>query len=151
MAMDLLAGICRSYYYRLDLESFFWLLVWAAVHYNLPERTRGRCVAKSLVSLTLGAEANFDRKAALTDSGKDAEAYFRKHIKIKPAFKGIFEDWIIPLRMMFSDARASLSITEDDHETLGGRVTFKRFMKILTKKDDGYRTWGLPDFLKDKD
>lgn len=87
----------------------------------------------------------------MTDPGKGGEAYFRKHIKVKAVFKGIFEDWIIPLRMMFSNARASLSIAEDDRETLGGRVTFKGFMKILNKKDDGYRTWGLPDFLKDKD
>ncbi|TEB26076.1 hypothetical protein FA13DRAFT_1713504 [Coprinellus micaceus] len=150
MAMDLLSGICKSFYYRLDLESFFWLLVWAAVHYNLLEGTRDPCVASSLVSMTLGTEANLNRKAALTDPANDGEAYFRKHIKVKPAFKGIFEDWIIPLRKLFCHAR-SLSTAEDDPETLGGRITFKRFMKILTMKDDGYRTWGLPDFLKDKD
>ncbi|KAJ3514197.1 hypothetical protein NMY22_g14819 [Coprinellus aureogranulatus] len=153
MAIELLLGMTNVYYYRYDLESFFWLLIWAAVHYDLEKGTRDPSVVSSLVPLTLGRKENMSRKLNLLMPGEEAEYLFAEDIKenLKPGFEGIYAEWILPLRQFFMDARAHKSQDAGDKETRGGRLTFKKFMKVLTKKDDGYRTWGIPRFLEGKE
>ncbi|KAG5640282.1 hypothetical protein DXG03_009529 [Asterophora parasitica] len=40
MAADLLAAHPLEHLYRYDLESFFYILFWAALHYDFPKKTR---------------------------------------------------------------------------------------------------------------
>ncbi|KAG5633706.1 hypothetical protein DXG03_006763, partial [Asterophora parasitica] len=53
MAIDLLAAHTPEYLYRYDLESFFYILVWAALHYDFPCKTRASRVHWKVESWTV--------------------------------------------------------------------------------------------------
>ena len=160
MALDLLTedGPVPKHLYRHDLESFLWVLIWAAVHYDIPNK-------KNLS----GPQDEIDRELRIWDEGTREEvrsckrALMRKVCggsprhssdsdvedvldRVRPEFRRLKTEWIIPLIRMFYRAYNELRYTDVDEETCGGIVTFERFMATIDRKsrlvpcrDDG---WG---------
>ncbi|KAJ3543046.1 hypothetical protein NMY22_g3281 [Coprinellus aureogranulatus] len=135
MAIDLLRKKPRPHWYRHDLESFFYILIWAAVHYDLSERTRAHNVHRALRPLTESKERNSDLKKRLFILyDEQAEDIFDA---VRPEFTTILEDWIKPLREVFMDARkaSGRAIEKKDatyvQETYNGALTFKTFMETI--------------------
>ncbi|KAF5313653.1 hypothetical protein D9611_010164 [Ephemerocybe angulata] len=128
----------REHWYRHDLESFFWILVWAAIHYNLKEKTRDKEVHPSLVPWT-SDDVNthaFAKIVFLRPWDDLAQLAFDD---IKPGFEEVLEDWIDPLRKLIKDSRESYGVAlakrlpsdTFDYSTCGGAFTFETFMAAI--------------------
>ncbi|TEB28356.1 hypothetical protein FA13DRAFT_1794093 [Coprinellus micaceus] len=137
MAMDLLQAaalnlpetedsLSSPHWFRHDLESLVYILIWAALHYNLATRERVTEVNR------LAAENSLLNQ-------------------VKPGFEGVAKDWIKPLRrlfkkaMLFGDAAEEVGLEGYDPSTYGGQLTFEKFMKAINVTP---RTWGIPNFLE---
>ncbi|RXW22420.1 hypothetical protein EST38_g3416 [Candolleomyces aberdarensis] len=134
MAIDLLSKTPPPHLYRHELESFFYILLWGALHYDVVAGVRHR-------TLTVMEKWDGDYK----DIGNMKIAFFNnyptaqeifKHVR--PEFQGLLKEWIIPLYVVISDAWRSrpMELNEAawnayDHETLNGRLTFKTFMAAI--------------------
>jgi hypothetical protein len=148
MAIELLRGPMR-HYLRHDLESLFYLLIWAALHYALAARRRAGRVHPAVADWTCTADAqpNWCNKARilLLDSSLAKEIF----AAAKPEFRGVVGEWIKPLRNLFADAHTrhwlrTKAEEPSDEETLGGLLTFKTFMDAIKVTP---RTWGIPGYL----
>lgn len=118
MAIDILQDDPPPHRYQHDLESFFYLLVWAAVHFDIRNKIR---VPTRPVALRWQCAPFHDAVTA-----KRMFLYDEKHMNtwydnVMEGFQGIWEDWIIPLRTLFADS------------TLGGDVGFDNFMAVLRR------------------
>ncbi|KAF6743443.1 hypothetical protein DFP72DRAFT_827813 [Ephemerocybe angulata] len=128
----------REHWYRHDLESFFWILVWAAIHYNLKEKTRDKEVHPSLVPWTSDDVHThaFAKIAFLRPWDDRAKLAFDD---IKPGFEQVLEDWIVPLRKLIKDSREAYGVELEskapsdtfDYSTCGGAFTFETFMATI--------------------
>ncbi|KAF6755720.1 hypothetical protein DFP72DRAFT_811237 [Ephemerocybe angulata] len=140
----------REHWYRHDLESFFWILVWAAIHYNLKEKTRDKEIHPSLVPWTsddVDTHA-FAKIVFLRPWDDRAKLAFDD---IKPGFEEVLEDWIDPLRKLIKDSRESYGVAlakrlpsdTFDYSTCGGAFTFETFMAAIKQTP---RVWddGIP-------
>ncbi|TEB27493.1 hypothetical protein FA13DRAFT_1794664 [Coprinellus micaceus] len=129
MAHDHLRMQCVPHYFRHDLEPFFYILVWAALHYNLKEGTRDRQPHPVVAGWMGSRDENRSSKLFLlmydTDLVEEASA------TVKPEFAGVLTEWIGPLQFLFA-----------------GDLTFKKFMAALNVTP---RTWGIPNFLDNAD
>ncbi|TFY66120.1 hypothetical protein EVG20_g4966 [Dentipellis fragilis] len=97
MAMELLADNPPIHVYRHDLESFFWILVWAALHFNLNGDQRP--VNPLVYSWT---EGSWDTMASAKREVLGPK--FLDYISaITPAFRLLINEWIWPLRKLFFD------------------------------------------------
>ena len=148
MALDLLTedGPVPKHLYRHDLESFLWVLIWAAVHYDIPNK-------KNMSA----SQDEIDRELRIWDEGTREEvrsckrALMRKVCggsprhssdsdvedvldRVRPEFRRLKTEWIIPLIRMFYRAYNELRYTDVDEETCGGVVTFERFMATIDRK-----------------
>ncbi|TEB26075.1 hypothetical protein FA13DRAFT_1795930 [Coprinellus micaceus] len=126
MAIDLL-NKSGAHLYRPDLKSFLYILIWAAVHYDL---------------------ANGQRDIEVHPSLEPWQA-------VKPEFKGLLEEWTKPLRSLFiRDIMTYHELSPEEvksdaaEETYGGQLTFKMFMAALKGTPC---TWGIANFLNDDD
>ncbi|KAF5313573.1 hypothetical protein D9611_010172 [Ephemerocybe angulata] len=127
----------REHWYRHDLESFFYILVWAAIHYNLKEKTRDEEVHPSLVPWTSG-DANTHAMAKYSFLRPDDRAALA-YRDIKPGFEDVLKDWIRPLRKLIKASRESYGVALEsetpsdvfDYSTCGGVLTFETFMAAL--------------------
>lgn len=161
MALDLLNedGPVPKHLYRHDLESFLWILIWAALHYDIPNKKN---ISES--------QDEIDRELKVWDEGTRQEVWMCKRAfmrrvcggsprhssdsdvedvldRVRPEFRRLKTEWIIPLIQMFYRAYNELRYTDVDEETCGGIVTFGRFMAAINAKprlvpsrnDDG---WG---------
>ncbi|KAG6846751.1 hypothetical protein H0H93_012101, partial [Arthromyces matolae] len=136
MARDLLVahGTPPPHLYRHDLESFFYILVWAAVNYDF-----GADDPRKLIDPVI---AEWD-----ADTLKGAKALKSHFICDPPTMAMVIErvqprcrillPWIDSLWFMFNQAQSYYmtnhrNLPKDwDHETQGGRITFQTFMKAL--------------------
>ncbi|KAJ3539129.1 hypothetical protein NMY22_g4871 [Coprinellus aureogranulatus] len=138
-----------QHWFRQELESMFYILIWAALHYNLKAGKRDKVVHRS-VTMWLGSmDDNLSSKLAICSAGR--AGVHRLYAGIKPEFKDLVEEWIEPLRNLFVSARRQFSETkkpdgQSDESTYDGRVTFKTFMKAIKVTP---RTWGIPHFIDD--
>ena len=148
MALDLLTedGPVPKHLYRHDLESFLWVLIWAAVHYDIPNK-------KNMSA----SQDEIDRELRIWDEGTREEvrsckrALMRKVCgaspchssdsdvedvldRVRPEFRRLKTEWIIPLIRMFYRAFNELRYTDVDEGTCGGIVTFERFMATIDRK-----------------
>ncbi|TEB26048.1 hypothetical protein FA13DRAFT_1737700 [Coprinellus micaceus] len=149
MAIELLRGPMR-HYLRHDLESLFYLLIWAALHYALAARRRAGRVHPAVADwtcITADAQPNWCNKARilLLDSSLAQEIF----AAAKPEFRGVVGEWIGPLRNLFVNAHTchwlrTKAEEPSDEETLGGLLTFKTFMDAIKATP---RTWGIPGYL----
>ncbi|RDB19221.1 hypothetical protein Hypma_013558 [Hypsizygus marmoreus] len=136
MACDLLVDDPPAHLYRHDLESFFYILVWAAILYDFKNKAILR-VPKPLANWDAG-EMSRVRQAKGSFITYKLETDLIMNL-IQPAFHGIRDKWILPLRMLFKNALRSIDDEADqnpsyDIETCGGHITFLTFMKALNRE-----------------
>lgn len=153
MAIDLLEGLWSrkpcTHILRHELESFVYILIWAAVHYDLANKKRDHGVHPVLELWTGSLRQNSNAKHAVFFPGS--------HILVdiyeaaKPEFKDLINEWIEPLRKLFTTAKFSYYVlpkeAQTDDETYGGQITFKKFMATINATP---RTWGIPNYLDDE-
>ncbi|KJA14325.1 hypothetical protein HYPSUDRAFT_49272 [Hypholoma sublateritium FD-334 SS-4] len=140
MALDLLGPRRPStpavHLYRHDLESFFYILIWAATHYKY---STGALISVPKLNTWNGEEA-FDHKSAFILS-MDTE--YLKETHCLPEFYDIWDSWITPLFEMFGEGRrgaisaASRKKTDYDLTTYNGRITFETFMAAIGETPRG--------------
>jgi hypothetical protein len=136
MATELLTTPPPAHRYRHDLESFFYILIWAAVHYNLKGKTR-RPTSKLLV---LWGDQNqaLDSKSSMFSAGTGLA---KKNIIFKLVgreFQEVLTQWISPLYDLFRAGLESIpwdpshpEFSTYDHATCNGRITFETFMAAI--------------------
>ncbi|RXW17820.1 hypothetical protein EST38_g8038 [Candolleomyces aberdarensis] len=132
MAIDFLIPAKRpvEHFYRHDLESFFYILIWVAIHYNF--ETKAPDPVHPLVkSWTEDSEKNALSKLRILRDDASAQEIFAH---VKPEFSGVLEDWVKPLRGLLWDAVKS----EDEAESIDyylpsydGLLTFETFMNAI--------------------
>jgi hypothetical protein len=133
MAIDLLRPDPPAHLYRHDLESFFYILVWAAINYDLSsgERTVHNELKKWDDTLD---QSRVHKKDFLTD----AYDFDRVVSHVREEFQDLLLQWIKPLWSLFAGARASAYSGPDpatyDYATYDRRVTFHTFMAALGVK-----------------
>ncbi|KAM6496760.1 hypothetical protein JOM56_007233 [Amanita muscaria] len=147
MALDLLTddGPTPRHLYRHDLESFLWILIWAAVHYDIPNKRNLSAIPGKI-----------DKELKIWDQGTREEVWACKRAllrrvsggssrcsndgdltdvldRVRPEFQKLKSEWIIPLIHLFYRAYNELRYTDVDEETCGGLVTFATFMAALKR------------------
>jgi hypothetical protein len=130
MARDLLVDNPPVHLYRHDLESFFYILIWAAVHFDIPNKTRlpTHRALKPWDDDSLRRARTAKSELFLTYD----EAFSGVFCHVREEFSEVLANWIMPLRTLFLGAVQSISLPGDyDKETLGGRITFNTFMAAL--------------------
>ncbi|KAK0444691.1 hypothetical protein EV421DRAFT_364063 [Armillaria borealis] len=150
MAIDLLRNRNHKHFYGHDLESFFYVLVWAAIHFNLKEGTRTEIAHPVLAQWAAGDdEEAWQSKTSFLKDFEAGEAVFNL---MGAEFDELNVTWILDLRDIFADGygatedhletksrgaqgepslRVRYSDPAFDEKTLGGHVTFEKFMDIL--------------------
>jgi hypothetical protein len=123
-------------YYRHDLESFFYTLLWIQTHYvdgkkfDHPEANR--------------FNFNFDGTWGTTHAHKEGfllDSYFRHGSQLP--LTSLRDQWLTPMWRLFGEALMAESDAYAlhregkgvplDQETFGGRVTYETFTKILQR------------------
>ncbi|KAJ2922169.1 hypothetical protein H1R20_g14924, partial [Candolleomyces eurysporus] len=137
MAIDLLNPTPPPHLYRHELESFFYILLWGTLHYDVVDGVRYQ---------TLEVMEKWD--GDYEDIGNAKVAFFSNYSNareifecVRPKFQGLFKEWIIPLYTLISNARRSQPSPFDeeawnayDHDTFNGQLTFQTFMKAIGEK-----------------
>ncbi|KAA1476852.1 hypothetical protein DENSPDRAFT_843973 [Dentipellis sp. KUC8613] len=96
MVMELLSEDPPVHIYRHDLESFFWILMWAALHLELDGKERP---INPLVDPW--TQGSWDMMASAKQQVIGSK--FLEYISaITPAFQPLVDEWIWPLRRLFS-------------------------------------------------
>ncbi|KAJ3538974.1 hypothetical protein NMY22_g4948 [Coprinellus aureogranulatus] len=150
MAHDHLGRTHFPHWFRHDLESLFYILIWAALHYNLKDGTRDRKPHPSVAGWVGDIDENRTVKLRILSFDRDTTNEIFEGVK--PEFASVLEEWIKPLRLLFADAWSShhhsclADADPPDPITWGGKLTFKKFMDAIHVTP---RTWGIPDFLED--
>lgn len=139
--------IPTPHWFRHDLESLFYILIWAAIQYNLDQGTRDEGYHPFLERWTRDAATNSCAKAAFIAGGCRREEELLA--AVKPEFEQVAKEWILPLRALFRNAEF-YGDEEGDLDyvpvTYGGRLTFKTFMTAMKVTP---RTWGITNYLDD--
>lgn len=141
LAIDILYDRPWGYLYRYGLESFVYILVWAAVHYDLKNKKRADNVHPTLRCWVAGGMQ--DRGNAKDHYVNSPGSLTREGIEdaIKQEFKTVLDDYITPLLYLLSDAyaskvklqRAKIPPTEYDYNICGGAITFEKFAEKIGK------------------
>ncbi|KDQ23775.1 hypothetical protein PLEOSDRAFT_1086212 [Pleurotus ostreatus PC15] len=102
MALDLLAPEPPVHLYRHDLESLFYVLIWAAVHYNIGDDVPYAHRVDDEVEKWTGTylEALSAKTLFLSDTGPVLKC-------IRPAFQGLRPTWIESLCKLFQRAQSN--------------------------------------------
>ncbi|TEB26068.1 hypothetical protein FA13DRAFT_1795923 [Coprinellus micaceus] len=181
MAHDHLRMQCVPHYLRHDLEPFSYILVWAALHYNLKEGTRDRQPHPVVAGWMGSRDENRSSKLFLlmydTDLVEEASA------TVKPEFAGVLTEWIGPLQFLFAGASLNhykrlrtdpntvsnptvitppmagsiwrpLHLLDVEEGVLKGAFSFGgdlTFKKFMAALNVTPRTWGIPNFLDNAD
>lgn len=99
MALDLLDPVPPVHLYRHDLESLFYVLIWAAVHYDIGGGPHTHGVNKKLEKWTGTYETAHDAKALfITNPTSVLDC-------IKPAWQPLRKTWLQPICALFSRAQ----------------------------------------------
>jgi len=122
--------------YRHDLESFFYILIWGATHYDFESQTRRS--TPNLMKDWLNPKTAPDMKFRLLNG-----PYFQSAItplKLKP-FDELWQKWVVPLRVVFGRAfherTYGSSEANFDNITINGQVTFEKFMAAIGETPQG--------------
>ncbi|KAH6887244.1 hypothetical protein BKA70DRAFT_1203730 [Coprinopsis sp. MPI-PUGE-AT-0042] len=138
MAVDLLTPTPPDHYYRHDLESFLYILLWAALRYGFNGKRRQLPdVCKRWGGPDLQDALGF--KSIL-----NTHAWSRKVIldAIPAEWASVKTAWIVPLLDLFEKARRSKPTSEPveqpnyDRSTYGGRLTYKTFMEAIGQSNE---------------
>lgn len=134
LAVDLLRSTPPpKSYYRHDLESFLYVLVWISAYYDDGE----------LISTTI-FDSWYNRDWENIEAMKSGFVRGEKTNFTTAQFKPLERGWLLHLRRLFGRGFSALSrhaynvmfdpdsLTEDfDEETLGGHITYENFAAIL--------------------
>ncbi|KAF8074552.1 hypothetical protein FPV67DRAFT_1473963 [Lyophyllum atratum] len=114
MAMELLQRNPPPHRYEHDLESFFYVLVWAAVHFDIRNHVciGPRPLAYAWSRGDVGAKRDF-----LLEDGCMGAWYE----EVREEFRDLWCEWIVPLRDVFA------------YQAMGGEVRFEDVMSILQR------------------
>ncbi|KAG6834095.1 hypothetical protein H0H93_011978 [Arthromyces matolae] len=136
MARDLLVdGTPPPHLYRHDLESFFYILVWAAVNYHF-----GDDEARKIDLTTTGWDASTlagarDIKGNFITHRLDFKAQMLKRMDPR---NHVFLPWIDSIWSLFLKAHLGREISDTpndwDQATLGGHITFEKFMQAIGRE-----------------
>ena len=142
MALDLLEHQSSTeptvHLYRHDLESFLYILVWAATRYKF---STGAVIAVRELDDWSGEKAFQEKLALYYRMGKTQTQWKAKYCL--PEFSGLWDAWVVPLCSMFRDARTEAISAEEqkktdyDLSTYNGRITFETFMAAIGKTPRG--------------
>lgn len=135
------------HWFRHDLESLFYILIWAAIQYNLSQGTRDAEYHPFVKDWTKDVALNCSAKTAFIVGGDEEEDELLE--AVKPDFKDVANEWILPLRSLFRTAHflgTRKKAGTADPSTYGGHLTFKAFMKAINVIP---RTWGISNYLDD--
>ena len=136
MALDLLEIPSETeptvHLYRHDLESFFYILVWAAARYKY---STGAMISVRDLDDWSGENAFLLKSGFYTPQ-------IRTKAKAKyclPEFSDLWDTWISPLFQMFADglneaySAAGQHRTDYNYSTCDGKITFEKFMAAIGK------------------
>ncbi|TRM63265.1 hypothetical protein BD626DRAFT_583670 [Schizophyllum amplum] len=124
----------RDHRYCHDLESLFWLLVWAVLHFDLKTKRRREC-------LLLDWEGDWQDAAKFKSDflySADAQQMVLD-MALKP-YKDLVKRWICPLADMFDSARQNCNSRDAerrkifDHDMYAKEITFEKFMATIEVK-----------------
>ncbi|KAF8074640.1 hypothetical protein FPV67DRAFT_1474320 [Lyophyllum atratum] len=117
-----------AHLYRHDLESFFYILIWAALHYEFPAKKKHPKIMKVQPWDSLSFDIAREFKQAFISSKKSKEPLFAH---VRPECKALLP-WLNSLWTLFRDSdMADESTPGWDNATLGGLLTFETFMQAL--------------------
>lgn len=135
MACDLLdAGVAWPHYYRHDLESLFYILIWAAIHYDLKKGQQYINRGKPHPRFEAWIADGLDKKFAFLSNVLGRNAVFSN---IGPDFESLKKEWLVPLWTLFHDVHVNKRPWDPpadatyDHATCDGRLTFETFMAAM--------------------
>ncbi|THU98859.1 hypothetical protein K435DRAFT_752501 [Dendrothele bispora CBS 962.96] len=138
LALDLLRTKPEHHLYRHDLESFLYVLLWAGLHYGLDGKRNpypNKAVQGWMSSDFTAAIAHKSLLAFTWKINQLLDAF-------TPEFKPLAETWGRPLLNLFKTAYRDKDDNEGDEswdkETMGGHLTFEKFMEALKSKP---RSW----------
>ncbi|KDR70456.1 hypothetical protein GALMADRAFT_1350349 [Galerina marginata CBS 339.88] len=143
IARDLLAPIPKGgpspkHLYRHDLESFFYVLIWAAAHYEFGTKTRHP------TSEVLKKWDEEDRSHVFKCVFMTNIAYYRDLRSLaRPENHDLCLEWIEPLHKLFFRAQLDM-MTHDlhgkpfDYDTYNGKITFANFMAAIGETPRGF-------------
>ena len=123
LSLNLLQTPSPPHHYRHDLESFFWILIWAALHYDL----NGKKTVKRKEVISRWCDGSFEE-------ARQAEVAFLRDKQIAeetfegftPTFASLKEKWIKPLYDLLR-----LEYQVENRKIQGAYWTFKNFMNRL--------------------
>ncbi|KIM42459.1 hypothetical protein M413DRAFT_10575 [Hebeloma cylindrosporum] len=137
LATELLAQNTK-HYYRHDLESFFYILIWSCVHYDVKDKHH------DLVNPYEGIKGWLYKDTAQRTKTRlihDWEAFMRIESLVKADFQDLFSEWVVPLRKLFKTALESIpdNPVEEGYDlrTCNGILTFEAFMDAIGEAPKG--------------
>lgn len=146
MAIDLLDETPPTHLYRHDLESLFYILVWAAVHFDIKKKRR--LSTHGCLSTWLNSTYRVAMNAKYAFFSTEDSSSRVRH-EIREEFVPVWNQWIIPLRKLFADAIADgFQHWESEvynMRTYGGRITFDSFMGVLKQEPRQAKLPSSPD------
>ncbi|KAG5638556.1 hypothetical protein H0H81_011902 [Sphagnurus paluster] len=115
--------------YRHDLESFFYILVWAALHYDFTKKKRSR-VKEVVEAWNDNMFRNAQNAKGVFFLDKGSRDFVLERVK-----SGSISllPWIHSLWTIFNQGIAAVN-SGGDKKTMGGLVTFETFMKALGRE-----------------
>jgi hypothetical protein len=146
MAMDLLNPLTPKatppHAFRHELESLFYILLWAALHYDLSAKVR--CDTPDSRILEMWQDRLEDIYFAKSEFWTSREVALEIFELVRPEFSDVLKSWIRPLWLFFRKARSVVAGLENDAEDLGdpfdeekaleGLITFEAFMACIGAK-----------------
>jgi hypothetical protein len=137
MAVELLDSNPPAHLYRHDLESFFYILVWAAIHYDIPHKERLSTPNQYIAKWDSDLDTSSVNKSSFF-----AEPIRRRRIlsAIRPEFKELETQWIQPLALLFQLGKhyhnnpGLAPVQPYDSTTYGEQVTFQTFMAAIGRE-----------------
>ncbi|KAJ3509556.1 hypothetical protein NLJ89_g5161 [Agrocybe chaxingu] len=147
MAKDLLEDWPKSvppptHHYRHDLESFFYILVWAMTQYTFEKDEDGNPIREPLPGCLEGWNV---RELASVKKGDFYVSPIFNDLdeSVLPHFKELWEKWVVNLFLLFRTAMLGAphprqpSYKEYDFATYNGQITFQTFMAAMGETPRG--------------
>ncbi|SJL17734.1 uncharacterized protein ARMOST_21295 [Armillaria ostoyae] len=120
-----------------DLESFFYVLLWAGIHFDLKNH-KEKPMDELFALWDVHTEADFikahDNKSEMWHNDGRLNQFKSRFTE---DFISLWDEWVIPLRELFYDAREEekrIRAQMPDQETLNGILTFEIFMEALGRE-----------------
>jgi serine/threonine protein kinase len=135
MARDLLTDDTPPpHLYRHDLESFFYILVWAALHYDFPRKEKLKRIAKVQGWDAVSFETARTAKEGFISHSGTKNGLF---LLVRPENAALLP-WMTSLWTLFRDSHFEYekenASPDFDNKTINGHLTFETFMQALGRK-----------------